>query len=137
MSAQDIDLANRTAVERMQSARPLLTGLAPASEAIPGLRKNLLLHAGPPIGWERMSGPLKGAVIGALLYEGLAADEAAAVRLVEGGKIDFAPCHHYGAVGPMAGVISASMQVYVLEDQTHGGRTFSNLNEGYGKVLST
>jgi hypothetical protein len=131
----NIDQANRTAVERMTSARPILKGLARAGDVIPGLRDGLLLHAGPPIEWERMSGPLRGAVIGALIFEGLAHDEAGAVSLVEKGEITFEPCHHHGAVGPMAGVISSSMQVYVVEDETHGHKTFSNLNEGYGKVL--
>lgn len=131
----DINAANRTAVERMISARPMLTGVARASDVIPGLRENLLLHAGPPIDWPRMSGPLRGAVIGALIFEGLAKEEAEAVALVERGEIDFEPCHHHSTVGPMAGVTSASMQVYVVEDATHGQRTFSNLNEGYGKVL--
>ncbi len=131
----DIESANRTAVERMISSRPMLTGVARAGDIVPGMRENLLLHAGPPIEWPRMSGPLRGAVIGALIFEGLASDEAGAVALVERGEIDFEPCHHHAAVGPMAGVISASMQVYVVEDATHGGRTFSNLNEGYGKVL--
>jgi hypothetical protein len=130
-----IDQANRTAVERMTSARPMLTGLALARDAVPGMRDNLILHAGPPIEWERMSGPLRGAVIGALIYEKLAQDEAGAVALVERGEVDFEPCHHHAAVGPMAGVTSASMRVYVVEDATHGHRTFSNLNEGYGKVL--
>jgi Protein of unknown function (DUF1116) len=131
----DIESANRTAMERMTSTRPVLTGLGRARDVIPGMRDNLLLHAGPPIAWERMSGPLRGAVIGALIYEGLARDEAGAVAMVERGEVSFEPCHHHGAVGPMAGVISSSMQVYVVEDETHGRRSFSNLNEGYGKVL--
>jgi hypothetical protein len=131
-----IDEANRHAVERMMAARPRLIAVTRADAAIPALAGgDLLLHAGPPIAWERMSGPLRGAVIGALLYEGKASDEAAAVTLVERGAVRFAPCHEHGAVGPMAGVISASMQVYVVEDEVHGHRTFSNLNEGYGKVL--
>src|SRR3954451_2331448 len=130
-----IDQANRTAVERMMAARPMLTGVALAREVVPGMRDNLLLHAGPPISWERMSGPLRGAVIGALLFEGLAREEHEAVALVERGEIDFEPCHHHATVGPMAGVTSASMQVYVVEDTEHKTRTFSNLNEGYGKVL--
>jgi hypothetical protein len=130
-----IDQANRTAVERMMAARPVLKGLAPAREVIPGMADDLLLHAGPPIEWERASGPLRGAVIGALLFEGRARDEAGAVALVERGEVRLEPCHHHGAVGPMAGVISPSMKVYVVEDATHGHRTFSNLNEGYGKVL--
>ncbi|HKI00965.1 MAG TPA: DUF1116 domain-containing protein [Thermoanaerobaculia bacterium] len=131
----NIEEANRTAVERMTAARPRLTGIAQAREVIPGMRDGLLLHAGPPIEWARMSGPLRGAVIGALIFEGLAHDEAGAVALVERGEVAFEPCHHHGAVGPMAGVISPSMKVYVVEDSTHGLRTFSNLNEGYGKVL--
>src|SRR5215218_1133161 len=131
----NIEQANRTAVERMMSARPMLTGLAQALDVLPGMRENLILHAGPPIEWERMSGPLRGAVIGALIFEGLAKDEAEVVALVERGEVEFEPCHHHSAVGPMAGVTSASMMVYVVDDSTHGGRSFSNLNEGYGKVL--
>ena len=131
----DVAGANRTAVERMMSARPMLRTVARAGEAIPGMHDRLLLHAGPPIEWERMSGPLRGAVIGALLFEGWADDEEEAARLAEIGEVEFAPCHHHGAVGPMAGVISPSMAVYVVENVTHGNRSFSNLNEGYGKVL--
>ncbi len=127
--------ANRTAVERMMAARPLLKGVATAGDVIPGMREDLLLHAGPPIGWERMSGPLRGAVIGALLFEGLASDEAEATALVERGEVEFEPCHHHQSVGPMAGVTSCSMAVYVVENVTHGNLAFSNLNEGYGKVL--
>jgi len=82
-----------------------------------------------------MSGPLRGAVIGALIFEGRAADEAEAVALVEAGEVDFEPCHPDDCVGPMAGVISPSMAVYLVDDAVHGHRTFSNLNEGYGKVL--
>lgn len=131
----DIEAANQTAVERMMSARPTLTRLAPAREVIPGMVDNLVLHAGPPIEWDRMSGPLRGAVIGALLFEGLAKDEKGAVGMIEAGEVEFAPCHHHGAVGPMAGVISASMEVYVIDNPTHGNQAYSNLNEGYGKVL--
>jgi hypothetical protein len=131
----DIEAANQIAVEQMMSARPMLTGVAPAREAIPGMKDNLILHAGPPIEWGRMSGPLRGAVIGALLFEGLAKDEQAAIGFVEAGEVEFAPCHHYRTVGPMAGVTSASMEVYVIENRTQGNRAFSNLNEGYGKVL--
>ncbi|MCW5851079.1 MAG: DUF1116 domain-containing protein [Anaerolineae bacterium] len=130
-----INTANQTAVERMMSARPILRTVARARDVVPGLRDNLILHAGPPIEWPRMSGPLRGAVIGALLYEGLARDEAQAVAMVEAGEVEFAPCHHHQTVGPMAGVTSASMMVYVLDNVTHGNQAYSNLNEGYGKVL--
>jgi hypothetical protein len=131
----DIEKANNTAVERMMAARPTLTRVLPAREAIKGMKDNLLLHAGPPIAWERMSGPLRGALIGAMLFEGLAKNEKAAVGMAERGEVEFAPCHHFGAVGPMAGVISASMMVYVIEDAENGNSAYSNLNEGYGKVL--
>ncbi len=130
-----IDQQNAIAVERMMTARPILTGIATARDVIPGMRENLLLHAGPPVKWERMSGPMRGAVIGALILEGLATDETSAVGLVESGQIKFAPCHHHNTVGPMAGVTSASMKVYVVENVTHGNVAYSNLNEGYGKVL--
>lgn len=136
----NIEQANDNALERMIEARPLLTSLGAAQDVIPGMRENLLLHAGPPIEWERMSGPLRGAIIGALIFEGKAKDEAGAKALATSGEIDFEPCHHYGAVGPMAGVTSASMAVYIVENQAAaekggGNRAFSNLNEGYGKVL--
>jgi hypothetical protein len=130
-----ISKANEEAVGRMIEARPVLVGLAKAREVIPGMHDNLLLHAGPPIEWERMSGPLKGAVIGALIFEGRARNEEQARAIVERGEVEFAPCHHHSAVGPMAGVISPSMSVYILENKTHGNRAYSNLNEGYGKVL--
>ena len=133
--AIDIDSANTTAVTRMMEARPVLVGIGKALEVIPGMRPNLILHAGPPITWDRMSGPLKGAIIGALIFEGKAKTAEEAEALARSGEIDFQPCHHHAAVGPMAGVTSASMAVYIVENQTHGNRAFSNLNEGYGKVL--
>jgi len=131
----NIDSANTTAVTRMMEARPVLTGLGKAIDVIPTMRENLILHAGPPIAWDAMSGPLRGAIMGALIFEGKAQDAAEAEALATSGEIDFAPCHHYGAVGPMAGVTSASMQVYIVENEIHGNRAFSNLNEGYGRVL--
>src|SRR5581483_10985651 len=89
----------------------------------------------PPISWERMSGPLRGAVLGAILYENMAPDISEAEKLVTSGAITFAPCHHYNAVGPMAGVVSASMPVQIIEEPIYGHQTFSTLNEGLGKVL--
>ena len=134
-----IDEANRVAVERMTAVRPRLVGVARAGEVIPGLGAGMLLHAGPPIEWARASGPLRGALVGALLHEfaqeGMAADEARAEAMLAGGEVRLEPCHHHGAVGPMAGVTSPSMAVWVVEDEATGRRAFSNLNEGYGKVL--
>ena len=119
----------------MIAARPILRGVATAGSVIPYLEERRLLHAGPPIEWERASGPLRGAVIGAALYEGWADSEEKAVALAKSGELGFEPCHHHQAVGPMAGVISPSMAVYVVENETGGNLAYSNLNEGYGKVL--
>jgi hypothetical protein len=131
----DIDQANAAAVNRLMEARPILKGVAIARDIIPDMKDNLFLHAGPPIEWARMSGPLRGALMGAMLFEGLAASDTEAVSMIESGEVEFDSCHHHGAVGPMAGVISASMKVYVVENVEHGNKSFSNLNEGYGKVL--
>lgn len=134
----NIEQANQSAVTRMIEARPMLTGVAAARDVIPGMHSNLLLHAGPPIAWARMSGPLRGAMIGAMLFEQLAHTEAAAIALAESGGVQFEPCHEHNTVGPMAGVTSASMLVYVVENKAGTGSTntaYSNLNEGYGKVL--
>jgi hypothetical protein len=131
----DIEKANAEATERMMEARPLLVGLGKARDVIPGMRENLLLHAGPPITWSRASGPMRGAITGALIFEGKVKSEAEAQALVESGKIELEPCHHHQAVGPMAGIICPSMSVYILENKTHGNKSYSNLNEGYGKVL--
>jgi len=131
----DIEQANTTAVNRLMEARPILKGVATARDVIPGMKDNLFLHAGPPTEWGRMSGPLRGAIVGAMLFEGIAKSEAEAGSMVERGEVEFDSCHHHGAVGPMAGVTSASMKVYVVENAEHGNKSFSNLNEGYGKVL--
>ena len=130
-----VDAANKIAVERMLAAHPVLVNVQPARDVIPALQERKLLHAGPPINWERMCGPMRGAVIGACIYEGWAKDEAEAVAMAQSGALDFEPCHHYNAVGPMAGITSPSMPVFVVEDKTHGNQTFSTLNEGLGKVL--
>lgn len=131
----DIEKANGEAVERMMEARPVLVGIGKAIDVIPGMKDNLLLHAGPPITWERASGPMRGAITGALVFEGKAKDMKGAQKLVESGEIELDPCHHHQAVGPMAGLTSPSMSVYILKNTTHGNFAFSNLNEGYGKVL--
>jgi hypothetical protein len=130
-----IDAANAKAVEIIMSARPVLVDIDTALNIIPGMTKHTILHAGPPVTWERMAGPMRGAVIGALIYEGLAKDEQEAVRLAGSGKITFAPCHEHNAVGPMAGIVSASMPVQVIENKTHGNFSYCTLNEGLGKVL--
>jgi Protein of unknown function (DUF1116) len=131
-----IEAANETAIERVLAAQPMLVDLLTAGEAIPALAgSRLILHAGPPIEWERMCGPMRGAVAGAIVLEGWAEDVEAAERLAASGEVDFAPAHHHDAVGPMAGVTSPSMPLFVVEDAATGRRAYSSLNEGLGKVL--
>ena len=133
--AATIEQANEDAIRRVLAAAPVLVGVARASDVVPGMADDLLLHAGPPIAWDRMAGPVRGAVLGALLYERRARNEAEARALVESGRVRFEPCHHHGTVGPMAGIVSPSMPVYIVENPPGGTRAYSTLNEGYGKVL--
>ena len=126
--------ANERAVGRMLSARPHLVDVRPAGEVL-GLESGTFLHAGPPLEWERASGPMRGALIGAMLLEGLAGTPEKAQELLEKGAATLDPCHHHVAVGPMAGVVSPSMWMLVVEDAEHGGTAYCSLNEGLGKVL--
>ncbi|HEV2016845.1 MAG TPA: DUF1116 domain-containing protein [Gemmatimonadaceae bacterium] len=127
--------ANTEAFRRIASTDAYLIDVLPAGSAL-GLSRGDLLHAGPPIDWERASGPLRGALMGAAALEGLAARPEDAVSLFASGKgYSLEPTHHYGAVGPMAGVVSSSMWVFVIEDRASGRRTYCTLNEGLGKVL--
>jgi len=130
-----IEEANEKAIKEIIEAKPMGTGVKKAKDVIPGMTERTILHAGPPIKWERMSGPTRGAIIGASIFEGWADNEEGAVKLAESGKIKFAPCHDHDAVGPMAGIISPSMSVYIVENQVHGNKAYCNFNEGLGKVL--
>ncbi|MGB4237110.1 MAG: DUF1116 domain-containing protein [Bacillota bacterium] len=131
----DIDEANQRAIEIFSEAQPVLVGIGIARDVIPGFGDRMLLHAGPPITWEKMSGPLRGAVIGAILYEGWADTPEKAEDLASKGEIEYSPCHEHSAVGPMAGVVSPRMPVFIIENRTHGNRSYCTLNEGLGKVL--
>jgi hypothetical protein len=127
--------ANRRAVEAMLGVTAHLVDVAPASEVL-GLESGQFLHAGPPIEWERTSGPLRGALMGGAALEGLVDDPRDAAALFESGSsVSLEPCHHRSAVGPMAGVVTPSMWMWVLEDRASGRRTYCSLNEGLGKVL--
>jgi len=131
----DIDAANTEAYRRITSGRPRIVGLGLAREVIPGMHDRLILHAGPPIEWARMCGPMRGAVMGALVYEGLAETPQQAAAMAAAGEVQFDPCHHHHAVGPMAGVVSPSMPVWIVENETYGNRAYCTQNEGLGKVL--
>jgi Protein of unknown function (DUF1116) len=124
-----VEEANRSAIKRMRTSRPFLVDIQPAIKVFKNMKRNTISHAGPPINWQRMCGPLKGAVVATMIYEGLANDWDEAVRLIIQGEIEFSPNHEFDAVGPMAGVISASMPVFVIKDLKHGNTCYCRLVE--------
>lgn len=127
--------ANEKVLEIISNSEVEIVGMDLAKNVIPGMKENLVLHAGPPITWERMCGPMKGAVIGALIYEGKAKTEEEAIRLIENGEIEFSPNHDHQTVGPMAGIITSNYPVFIIQNKTYGNFAFSNINEGAGKAL--
>ncbi len=125
-----IEEANAEAFRRIVAADPVLVDIAPAGEVIPGLKDKMILHSGPPIDWRHMSGAQKGACIGMVFFEGWAKTKEEAIELLESGAIAFAPNHHHQAVGPMAGTITKSMWVFVVENRAFGNRAFCRQVEG-------
>ena len=131
-----IEDANAETLRRMLAADPVLVGAHRAGELIPELDADrLILHAGPPLEWDRMCGPLRGAICGAIVFEGWATDLAAAEKLVESGGVRFAPNHHFGAVGPMTGITTRSQPLMVVENRAFGNQARCTINEGLGKVM--
>jgi len=130
-----VDKANAEALSRMMSADPILTEVLPAAELIEDLGKHKILHAGPPVTWSDMCGPMQGAICGAIVLEGWAKDLSAAEQLAASGDIEFSPNHHHGAVGPMTGIVTQSMPLMIVENRTFGNRAFCAINEGLGKVM--
>ncbi len=135
MITEKISNANREVLERILSAQPTLIRAGIAGDEIPGMTKKTILHSGPPVSWERMSGPQKGAVIGGLIYERLASNEEEARVLAASGEITFDSCHHHNTVGPMAGIVTYSMPVWIVVNKTYGNYAYCTFNEGLGKVL--
>jgi len=131
----DIEAANASAAERILKSKPTLIGVGTAAEVVPGMRRDLVLHAGPPVTWDRMCGPMRGAVVGGLIYEGLASSREEAEEAAASGRVAFEPCHHHDAVGPMAGVMTSRMPVWIIENAEYGNRAYCTFNEGLGKVL--
>lgn len=130
-----IDGANQTAFEKYLNAQPVLEGVGRAGDVIPNMGERTILHSGPPIDWQDVCGPVHGAVIGAVIYEGWAKDQASAEGLLRSGEVTIDPCHHHSAVGPMAGIVSPSMPVWIAANKTGGNKAFTTMNEGLGKVL--
>lgn len=132
---EKIDAANQEAVERIIQSNPVLIGFDQAINVVPGMTKTTILHAGPPVDWENMNGPMRGAVTGAIVFEGLAKDLAEAEEVAASGKITFSPCHEHDCVGSMAGVTSASMFMHIVENKTYGNIAYTNLSEQLSKIL--
>lgn len=133
----ETDENNQIVIEKLKMAQPFLVDVVEAKTVISELNQDIktLLHAGPPIQYSDMTGPMQGSCIGAILFEGWAADETAAKKMLENDEIKFIPCHHVGAVGPMGGITSGNMPVVVVENRIDGTRAYCTLNEGIGKVL--
>ncbi len=130
-----IQKANEEAVTRIINSHPVLVGFDQAINVVPGMTKNTILHAGPPIKWEAMCGAMKGAITGALVFEGLATDIKHAEEVAASGDITFAPCHEHACVGSMAGVTSASMFMHIVKNKTYGNVAYTNLSEQLAKIL--
>ena len=131
-----VEAGNAQVLQVILSAEPVLIDVRPAGELIPELNQGrLVLHAGPPLDWPDMCGPLRGAICGAIVFEAWATDLAAAEVLAAAGGVQFAPNHHFGAVGPMTGCTTRTMPLLVVENKTHGNRALCMINEGLGKVM--
>lgn len=133
--ARKVEAANRLALERIIQSHPVLVGYEQAIDVVPGMTRNTILHAGPPVRWENMCGAMQGAVTGALVFEGLAKNLDAAAALAASGEINFSPCHEHDCVGSMAGVTSASMFMHIVENKTYGNRAYTNMSEQMAKIL--
>ena len=133
--AAKIEAANRKVMEILLAGTPKLVGLDVARHVIPGMTEDTILHAGPPITWDRMCGPMRGGILAGLVYEGRAKTIEEAEKLASSGKIQYAPCHEHCAVGPMAGIVTPSMPVMIVRNEKFGNTAYCTLNEGLGKVL--
>lgn len=132
---EKIEKANEEALRRMLTADPVLIDVRPAGEVLSGLGERMILHAGPPIEWVRMCGPMRGAIAGIAVFEGWARDLEEAAQLAESGAFDFRPNHDFQAVGPMTGMTTLSQPVMIVENRTTGNRSYCAINEGLGKVM--
>jgi succinyl-CoA synthetase alpha subunit len=132
---EEIEKSNSSVIDRIKSSQPFLVDVVPAKSVIEILNGRVLLHAGPPIEYKNMTGPMQGSCVGAVLFEGWAEDEKSAREMLEKGEIAFSPCHHVNAVGPMGGITSANMPVLVVKNKLDGSTAYCTMNEGIGKVL--
>ncbi|MEE6166685.1 MULTISPECIES: DUF1116 domain-containing protein [unclassified Mycolicibacterium] len=129
-TALDVDTANAAAFARLDAADPWVIDVAPARDVLAGLSENMVLTSGAPMPWSAYTGGQREALIGGALFEGLAADRDEAIAGFASGEIEVGACHDYGAVGSLAGIYTASMPVFVVENRAHGNVGFCNFYEG-------
>jgi hypothetical protein len=127
--------ANQQAIERIQSSRIYLTEMSQAKDAISFFDGCSLMHSGPPVKWENMNTAMRNAICGAIVYEGWAENLTEAFEMADEGKIKFGSDNENNAVGPMAGIVSPSMPVFIFENQIFGNLAYVTINEGLGKTL--
>jgi len=130
-----IDQANKTCLQRIQESTAVWSDIKTAKDVIPGMTQRTVLHAGPPVAWEQMCGPMRGSITGACIYEGWASNPEEVEQLATSGELEFDSSHHRNAIGPMSGIITPSMEVNVVTNTVHGIETYSTLYMGIGKVL--
>ena len=134
--AVDIEAANRSVIAKIVSSQPVIRDVVRAKTVISKLNEGkVILHAGPPIAYKDMPDPMQGSCVGAVLFQEWAKTESEARKLLESGEVEFVPCHHVNAVGPMGGITTADMPVFVVENEDGGNRAYCTMNEGIGKVL--
>jgi hypothetical protein len=130
-----IKQANDECIGRIEAGNAIWADLRLARDVVPGMDDYTVFHAGPPVSWQDMCGPMRGAVIGASMFEGWARTPDEAIAIAESGKLKFDSSHHHRAIGPMSGIITPSMQVNVVRNERFGVETYSTLYMGTGKVL--
>src|SRR5262249_57491945 len=128
-----VEEANRRAIERVFASDPWLVGVRPAREVVRGLARNMILHAAPPTTWDEMCDLLRGGMIGAALFEGLAATPEEAEAKARSGELAFAAAQDYGAMAGGVGSITASLPVMMLEDPPTGHPSSPFLLQGFAK----
>ncbi len=130
-----IKAANQECLKKIQESTAILVDIRVARDVVPGMEDFTVFHAGPPLTWDRMCGPVRGAIIGACMFEGWAKTPEDAISIAESGKIRFDSSHHHRAIGPMSGIITPSMQVHVVRNDKYDIETYATLYMGVGKVL--
>ncbi len=132
---EKIEAANKQSLLRILQGEPVLIDVQPAAAVIKGIGEDIILHAGPPITWDRMCGPMRGAICGVAVFEGWADDLQEAQAAAASGRFVFHPNHHFAAVGPMTGMTTMTQPVMIVENKAFGNRAYCTINEGQGKVM--